>query len=200
MAEGLLREALASRGADQVTVSSAGTGAWDGAPVSEGGYLVGLEHGLDLSGHRARLLTRDLVKSADLILTMSPQHRARVAELGGEDKVRVLGEYVGRDEASAEVSDPVRLRSDELPADIRRAAGADRAGGQPAGRHRAVIGGGSRVLAILGDPVAHSLSPTMQNAAFRALGLSAVYVPLRCSPRIWHRCSAPSHAPAVGGT
>jgi shikimate dehydrogenase len=45
-----------------------------------------------------------------------------------------------------------------------------------------VIGGGSRVLAILGDPVAHSLSPTMQNAAFRALGLSAVYVPLRCSP------------------
>ena len=54
MAEGLLREALASRGAEQMTVSSAGTGAWDGAPVSEGAYLVGLEHGLDLSGHRAR--------------------------------------------------------------------------------------------------------------------------------------------------
>jgi shikimate dehydrogenase len=44
-----------------------------------------------------------------------------------------------------------------------------------------VISGSSRVLAILGDPVAHSLSPAMQNAAFRALGLSAVYVPLRCS-------------------
>jgi protein-tyrosine-phosphatase len=106
MAEGLMREALASRGVDQVTVSSAGTGAWDGAPVSEGAYLVGLEHGLDLSGHRAQLLTRDLVKSADLILTMSAQHRARVAEMGGEDKVRVLGEYVGRDESRAEVSDP----------------------------------------------------------------------------------------------
>ncbi len=36
-------------GADQVTVSSAGTGAWDGAPASEGAYLVGLEHGLDLA-------------------------------------------------------------------------------------------------------------------------------------------------------
>jgi protein-tyrosine-phosphatase len=106
MAEALLREALSSRGTDQVTVGSAGTGAWDGAPVSEGAYLVGLEHGLDLSGHRARLLTRDLVKSADLILTMSAHHRARVAELGGEDKVRVLGEYVGRDESNAEVSDP----------------------------------------------------------------------------------------------
>src|SRR5574338_1705589 len=53
MAEALMRQALAARGLDQVTVSSAGTGAWDGAPVSEGAYLVGLENGLDLSGHRA---------------------------------------------------------------------------------------------------------------------------------------------------
>jgi shikimate dehydrogenase len=44
-----------------------------------------------------------------------------------------------------------------------------------------VIDGSTRVYALLGDPVAHSLSPTMQNAAFRALGLPAVYVPLRCS-------------------
>ena len=43
-----------------------------------------------------------------------------------------------------------------------------------------MIDGGTRVYALLGDPVAHSLSPTMQNAAFRALGLPAVYVPLRC--------------------
>jgi shikimate dehydrogenase len=43
-----------------------------------------------------------------------------------------------------------------------------------------VISGNSRVLVILGDPVSHSLSPAMQNAAFRALGISAVYVPLRC--------------------
>ena len=43
------------------------------------------------------------------------------------------------------------------------------------------VGGSTRVLAILGDPVAHSLSPAMQNAAFRLLGLDAVYVPLRCS-------------------
>jgi len=121
MAESMLREALATRGAGQVTVSSAGTGAWDGAPVSEGAYLVGLEHGLDLSGHRARLLTRELVRSADLILTMSSSHRARVAELGGEDKVHLLTEYAGRDEGDGEVSDPFgsdlasyRLTYDEL--------------------------------------------------------------------------------------
>jgi shikimate dehydrogenase len=42
-----------------------------------------------------------------------------------------------------------------------------------------VIDGSTRVFAILGDPVAHSLSPAMQNAAFRVLGLRAVYVALR---------------------
>jgi len=45
-----------------------------------------------------------------------------------------------------------------------------------------VIDGSTRVFAILGDPVAHSLSPAMQNAAFRVLGLPAVYVALRCVP------------------
>ncbi len=44
-----------------------------------------------------------------------------------------------------------------------------------------MIDGRTRVFAILGDPVAHSLSPLMHNAAFHALGLSATYVPLRCS-------------------
>ena len=105
-AEGLLRAALAAKGLDQVIVSSAGTGAWDGAPVSEAAYLVGLEQGLDLSEHRAQLLTRDLVRGADMILAMSGHHVARVAELGGENKVHLLGAYVGREEGQTEVSDP----------------------------------------------------------------------------------------------
>jgi shikimate dehydrogenase len=45
-----------------------------------------------------------------------------------------------------------------------------------------VIDGSTRVFAVLGDPVAHSLSPAMHNAAFRVLGLQAVYVALRCVP------------------
>ncbi len=38
----------------------------------------------------------------------------------------------------------------------------------------------TRVLAILGDPVSHSLSPVFQNAAIAAAGLDGVYVALRC--------------------
>jgi len=41
------------------------------------------------------------------------------------------------------------------------------------------IGASTRLLAVLGDPVAHSLSPVMHNAVIRALGLDAVYVGLR---------------------
>ena len=37
----------------------------------------------------------------------------------------------------------------------------------------------TRVFAVLGDPVAHSLSPEMHNAGFRAAGLDAVYIALR---------------------
>ncbi len=106
LAAALLERALRERAAAGMEVTSAGTGAWDGAPVSEGAYLVGLERGLDLSGHRARLLTRELVEEADLILTMARHHRARVDELGGEGRVFVLGEYAGREGDDAEVSDP----------------------------------------------------------------------------------------------
>ena len=102
LAEALLRSALGSL----ASVSSAGTGAWEGAPASEGAYLVGLENGLDLSGHRARMLTRELVSSADLILTMSGHHAARVADLGGAGRVHLLGEFAGRTPQDAEIPDP----------------------------------------------------------------------------------------------
>jgi len=106
LAEALFLKELKARGITNVEAVSAGTGAWDGAPASEGAYLIGLEHGLDLSSHRARLLTRDMVQQAELVLTMARHHRARVHELGGEGRTHVLGEYAGRTGPEAEVSDP----------------------------------------------------------------------------------------------
>lgn len=88
------------------SVQSAGIAAWDGTPASEGSYLVALERGLDLSSHRARMLTADQVRDADLILTMSEAHSRRVAELGGEQKVYTLVEYAGDDDGT-EVPDPM---------------------------------------------------------------------------------------------
>jgi len=45
-----------------------------------------------------------------------------------------------------------------------------------------VIAGTTRLVGLIGDPVAHSLSPRMQNAAFEAAGLDWVYVPLHVQP------------------
>lgn len=40
----------------------------------------------------------------------------------------------------------------------------------------------TRVLTVLGDPIAHSASPELQNAAFEAAGVDGVYVAVRCGP------------------
>src|SRR5208282_84501 len=39
-----------------------------------------------------------------------------------------------------------------------------------------------RRYAVLGDPIAHSKSPAMQSAAFRALGLPHTYEAIRATP------------------
>ena len=106
MAEYMLRRLLSDRGIEGIEVALAGIGATVGAPASEGSYLVGLEHGLDLSPHRARQLRPALARDADLVLTMGRAHRTRAIELGAGDRVHLLGEYVGRSGSSAEVADP----------------------------------------------------------------------------------------------
>jgi shikimate dehydrogenase len=52
--------------------------------------------------------------------------------------------------------------------------------GDAAGEPR--VGGSTRTVGIVGWPVAHSLSPAIHNAAFRALGLDWIYVPLPVHP------------------
>lgn len=106
MAVAILQRMLEARGVDDIAVRSAGTAPWDGAPASEGSYLVSLEHGLDLSSHRARQATTDLVADAALILGMSAGHVERAIQLGGEGKSFLLGAYAGEPPEDAEVSDP----------------------------------------------------------------------------------------------
>lgn len=106
LAEAILRAEFERRGIKGFDVSSAGTGAWEGKPPSDGALLVALEHGLDISGHRSRHLSRELVDGADIILTMSRQHSVRANELGGDGRVFLLGEFAGSRRSEAEVADP----------------------------------------------------------------------------------------------
>lgn len=123
MAEAMLREAAESAGVGNLEVSSAGIGAWEGAAASEGAYLVLLEQGLDLSNHRARMLTKELVDESDVILTMARSHLGRVREMGGGARAHLLGEYAGRVGEDSEVRDPYGAELDQYRETQRELAG-----------------------------------------------------------------------------
>ena len=45
-----------------------------------------------------------------------------------------------------------------------------------------IINGKTKLLGVIGDPIGHTLSPPMHNAAIDALGLNYVYLPLPIAP------------------
>ena len=93
LAEAITRRLVVQSGRTDIEVSSAGTQAWDGSPASDGSLLVGLERGYDLSGHRSRQLTENIVASSDLVLVMAPSHLAWVRELDPRADAHLLSGF-----------------------------------------------------------------------------------------------------------
>jgi protein-tyrosine-phosphatase len=106
MAEAIGRRIAAERGLHDVHVSSAGTGAVDGSPASDGAMLVAMEHGLTVHAHRSRALTAELVREADLILVMGDGHLDRVRALGGGDRAELLTSFASGGVVTRPISDP----------------------------------------------------------------------------------------------
>ena len=81
MAEGILND-LAGRAelTGQMEVHSAGVAAFDGAPASPLACDVSLEAGIDISRHRSRPVTEELLSQADLVLTMTALHHKEIAQ------------------------------------------------------------------------------------------------------------------------
>ena len=103
MAEALLRDAL--REIDGITVASAGLGALVGEPASEHSATLMEERGLDISAHRARQITPDMVHAADLVLVMEAGHK-RVLDANEPEargKIYRFGEWQDQD-----IKDPYR--------------------------------------------------------------------------------------------
>lgn len=110
MAEVLARRRIAGLGWDHVAVTSAGVGAFHGSPASGGAVRATAAKGLDLSGHSARLLSRDDVERSDLILAMSSSHLMRIVELGGGDSATVITSFAEEGDEGAMlrgVPDPI---------------------------------------------------------------------------------------------
>ena len=127
LAEAIARKMAIERGLTDLEFASAGTSAWENAPASDGALLVGMEHGLDLSQHRAQLLSRELVGANDVILAMGPHHLERVEALGGTGKAFTLTGFASHGKSDRAISDPVgaelsvyRSTFNELEREIRR--------------------------------------------------------------------------------
>jgi protein-tyrosine-phosphatase len=87
--------------------SSAGVFAAHGAPASDLAIAALREMNLDLSHHRARATSPEMIRQADLIVAMSNTHRDLIIEMAPEaaGKTRTLHSY-GSEKPDADVMDP----------------------------------------------------------------------------------------------
>ncbi len=106
MAEGLLKHLLGPEcGWD---ISSAGVRASNGFPASPGSTEALREKGIDISGHYSRRLTPEMIRKADLLVTMTRAHRDAILEISPESAGKVfLLKSFGIAQCAADIYDPV---------------------------------------------------------------------------------------------
>lgn len=106
MAQGLAQDWEKKRTPDGLSfeIESAGIAAGDGQPASEQTLDVLRERGIDLSSHRARQLTAEMIDRADLVFTMTPSHAQAVMQIAPGsvhkvfpiDPLRPIDDPIGR--------------------------------------------------------------------------------------------------------
>lgn len=108
MAEALAKNWLAANAPTRTDImfASAGLAAFPGSPASAQSIDVMRLAGIDLTCHRAKQISGDLVAESDLIITMTKGHKHALLEMYPEsvNKIYTLAEFAaGQD---ADISDP----------------------------------------------------------------------------------------------
>lgn len=106
LAEGIARKIFTDRVKSPVTVSSAGSSAFEGMPASAEAVRVASQHGVDLSSHQSRLLNPSDIREADLIVTMGEKHRSTIGAIDPDalSYTVLLTRFCGR---NGDVPDPI---------------------------------------------------------------------------------------------
>lgn len=105
MAEGILKDMARKKGID-IDVKSAGVFAFEGDKASQEAIEVLKEEDIDISDHRTKLVTEEMVEGADLVLTMSFSHKDTLLFKYpfSKEKIYSLKEYVFY--RQADIQDP----------------------------------------------------------------------------------------------
>lgn len=85
-----------------ILVDSAGVFALIGECAADNAILAMEKYDIDLSLHRTKPLTEELIDMADVILVMTEAHKILIESMAG-DKVHTLLEYAG---SEGDISDP----------------------------------------------------------------------------------------------
>lgn len=109
MAEGGLRELLRGRGIDHIDVLSAGTAVVPACPATQYAMEAAKTWNADLSRHRSRPVTKELLEEADLILAMTPSHYRHIVAIlpGAVDKTYLLKKFPDPGDDGDGVPDPI---------------------------------------------------------------------------------------------
>ena len=102
MAEGIFKNLL--KDTDNINVASRGIAACEGEFASENSIKATSELGVDISKHRAHMLTLDDIKKSDYIFTMTQSHATAIKNSLPQysDKVFSIKEFAECDD----ISDP----------------------------------------------------------------------------------------------
>lgn len=90
MAEGLFQKMLSENPELDAKCSSAGISAVKGQKVTPWAAEVCREVGVDISKHRARCLTMEMMEKWDLLVVMTPDQRMLLAEAGIPEEKLIL--------------------------------------------------------------------------------------------------------------
>ncbi|MBN2068256.1 MAG: low molecular weight protein arginine phosphatase [Opitutales bacterium] len=92
MAEKLLEHALKAEDAplSNIKVISAGVSAWDGEAASPNSVKALKKVGIDLSKHRSRELTRDLMDKATLVVAMTQAHLQMIRQFFPNSRAQLM--------------------------------------------------------------------------------------------------------------
>lgn len=117
-----LGNALAGRMGLELECESAGLAAEEGVPASPQAVAVTAEKGIDLSKHRARQVTPELLESAAAVFVMTPGHREwlRAAYPPAAEKIRLLSEEPVADPYGGSVEEYRRCAEQMEKAILRR--------------------------------------------------------------------------------
>ncbi len=96
MAEGLFRHMINEKGLEgEISVESAGVFAVSGEPASLQAIEAMGRQSIDISNHKSRQLTKEMIENANLIIAMTNNHKRAIISMSNNaiDKTFTLTEY-----------------------------------------------------------------------------------------------------------